>query len=80
MSKKKALIITSAHKPFNKLKKKIGKNHILFYESQLDYGQIKLPSIDVIYIVGPKEVEHKWRRILYRRQIAIKINYVGTYI
>ena len=41
MSKKKALIIASAHKPFNKLKKKIGKNHILFYESQLDYGQIK---------------------------------------
>ena len=27
MSKKKALIITSAHKPFNKLKKKIGKNY-----------------------------------------------------
>lgn len=71
----RALVIYDDYKHFNKLRKKM-MTWNFYKESDYNDGKIKLPSMDRIIIIGLKNEESKWRRILYRKGISISVQYI----
>jgi hypothetical protein len=74
IQKKNVLIISNNYKNYNKLGKKLKCK----YYSYVDYdtGKFNLPIIDEIIIINSKVDEDRWRRILYRKGLSIKISYI----
>ncbi len=74
--KRNVLVITEEYRFYNNIKKKLMKDCIVYRNIDYRNNKFKLPSIDQIYVIGLKEDEHKWRRILYRKGLQIQVSYM----
>ncbi len=78
MSKEKILVVSTKYKEINRFRKKNNKLYHIYVEGDLNKSKVMIPSLSQIIIINSKPDEHRWRRILYRKGITLKITNVLT--